>query len=673
MSACAGFHLHLYQPPRESPWLGVVEGEWSAWPYHDWNERVAAECYRAIVAVALPVPGGGVELAEPLTASSFDVGPTLHHWFEAHARDVETALTHEARVHGPASRVAIAAPLVHAILPLAHPDDARRLIAWGIADYRKRYGVDPAGFWLPETAVDLATLELLVDAGVTYTVLMPGQAARVRAPHAAWADVTDESLDTSRPYLVRLASGRTISVVFGHRDLSRGVAFGDLLGDGERLADQMTEAAGGGLALVVADAETYGHHHRFGELGLAWAQRSLEDAGVTTAVGEWLTTHPPTWEAELKPVSSWSCAHGVERWRSACGDVTGEQPGYSLDWRAPLREAMDWLRAEAVAGLEAALAPLVTSVDETLAGYGAVLCGALSPKDFVAAHQSKTHHAERVAQVLELCEAYRHVLYSFTSCGWFFADPGEIETGIVLRFAARAVELLASAAGVDLAAELASRLAGVHSNLHRVSGEALIERAVAPTRVTPEQIAAGGAAEAHARRGSARTRRGAWRVVVEGAGAGCYRVAVEDTRTTRRHAFDAVVNAADPRDLVISVSAKGTTTDVGLSELGGDVVARVATAWILGPDDGDAESALNGFATELLTRGAAGGDETIVRSLASAPRCVSPDGEASVRRALQAIAVQGVGTARHRPLAPLARAVGLGALYPMDGDELGHL
>ena len=207
MSSVAGFHYHFYQPPRENPWTGVFDHEWSAWPYHDWNERIAAECYRAMIAVALP-DEEGVTLFEPLTQSSFDLGPTLHHWLEHAAPDVDRALGAQVRAVG-AERVVLAAPLVHAILPLATRVDARRLIVWGIDDYRARYGASPRGMWLPETAVDLECLELMASEGIGYTVVMPTQARRVRDGAGQWREVSASDLDTSRAYFVALPSGAT--------------------------------------------------------------------------------------------------------------------------------------------------------------------------------------------------------------------------------------------------------------------------------------------------------------------------------------------------------------------------------------------------------------------------------------------------------------------------------
>jgi Glycosyl hydrolase family 57 len=378
VSSIAGFHYHFYQPPREDPWTGLTTHEWSAWPYHDWNERITAECYRALLAVSLSDEDGNSSLFEPLAQSSFDLGPTLHHWIARHAPDVDGALLRQVRRANKGPRgVVMAAPLVHAIVPLASPTDQERLVAWGIDDYRRRYGDEPLGFWLPETAVDQASLEVLARHGVSYTVLMPTQARRVRSLEGEWSDVTPETLDTSRAYVVRLASGGRIKVVFGNFDLSHRAAFGDLLADGDAFADALADVVataerdvsgrsssevpsndgrdveGGAVALVVADGETYGHHHRFGDLGVAWATRRLQQKyQLSTTLGDWLEDHEPEHEVELHEVSAWSCAHGVERWRSACGCVTGERAGFDLEWRAPLRRALDWLRENGGAALD---------------------------------------------------------------------------------------------------------------------------------------------------------------------------------------------------------------------------------------------------------------------------------------------------------------------------------
>jgi len=663
MSGIAGFHYHFYQPPREDPWTGLFNHEWSAWPYHDWNERIAAECYRAMVAVALPDSDDAMTLFEPLTQSSFDLGPTLHHWLHVDAPDVERALQRQVRAASRgANRVVMAAPLVHAIVPLATPTDQDRLVAWGVDDFRARYGEEPVGMWLPETAVDVASLEVLARHGITYTVLMPTQAAMVRPLGGRWSQVTPETLDTSRAYVLTLPSGARMTVVFGHYDLSHRVAFGDLLADGTALADTMASALGAsdGVVLLVADGETYGHHHRFGDLGVAWATRRLQETyGLTTAVGEWLATHSPTHEVALHEVSAWSCAHGVERWRSACGCVTGEQPGFDLAWRAPLRDALDWLRAQAGAALDWELGHHVHHTDAALLDYGKVISGEWSVHDFLWRHQSRDLSDDERSRVLEVCEAHRHLMYSFTSCAWFFADPGEIETSIVLRYAALALELTRRTTGREFEPAFLERLGDVRSARFDVAGEELWRRACEETRTDEVQIAAGAAAEFAACGDHARRARGTWRFEFHPTDGGEVRVTLTNTLTLRKFTFLTHCHFGSDSHVHVDISDNTMWRRVDLERLGADVVSRVAVARLCGRDSADVEGALSLLASDLLHRDATRDDEVVLVALASTPRVVSPVGEAAIRRALWAISARDRGERDRDALAPLARAVGI--------------
>jgi len=670
MSGVAGFHYHFYQPPREDPWTGLFNHEWSAWPYHDWNERIAAECYRAMVAVALPDDDGTTSLFEPLTQSSFDLGATLHHWLSSYAPDVDRALQYQVRATSAPSRVVMAAPLVHAIVPLATPTDQARLIAWGIDDFRSRYGEEPIGMWLPETAVDLAALEELARQGITYTVLMPTQARSARAPGDAWHDVAPDTLDTSQPYFVDLPSGARMTVVFGHHDLSHRVAFSDLIGDGGRLADAMAAEVTGddGVVLVVADGETYGHHHRFGDIGVAWATRELQVRHhLATTLGEWLATRTPTHEVRLHDVSAWSCAHGVERWRSACGCVTGERAGFDLAWRAPLREALDWLRENAGSALDWELAHHVRSSDDALLDYGKVISGEWTNHDFVARHQSRDLDDDERSRVLEICEAQRNLMFSFTSCAWFFADPGEIETSIVLRYAALALELTRRTTGRDFESPFVARLASVRSATYDVAGAALWRRACEGFRTNEVQIAAGAAAEYATGASFARRERGSWHIDFDSNDVGQVRVTLTNSRTLRKFTFLTHVSLGDDLSLHVDISDTTMWRRVDLERLGPDVVARVALARLVGPGSPDVEGALGLLASDLLRRDASRDDEVTLVALASTPRYVTPVGEAAIRRAILGIVSRDATGVERRTLLELAGAVGLADAVTLAG------
>jgi alpha-amylase/alpha-mannosidase (GH57 family) len=347
-------HGHFYQPPRENPWLEVVELEDSAYPYHDWNERITAECYGPNAwSRILDARGRITRIVNNYAWISFDFGPTLLWWLEQAAPEVYQAILEADRQgrqrfggHGPA----IAHPYHHVILPLANERDRRTELLWGIRDFTYRFGRRPEGIWLPETAVDLATLEVVAELGITFTILAPHQAAAVRPPgFSGWQDVSGGRVETTRPYRVTLPSGRELVVFFYDGAIARDVAFGDLLQDGRRLAARLLAAASDTvdrLAHIATDGETYGHHHRFGDMALAAAIAALRaerDARVVT-YGAYLAAHPATWEAQIVEETSWSCAHGIERWRSNCGCQTGAHPGWTQEWRAPLRAALDWLR-----------------------------------------------------------------------------------------------------------------------------------------------------------------------------------------------------------------------------------------------------------------------------------------------------------------------------------------
>ena len=665
MSLLAGFHLHFYQPPREDPWLGLVANEWSAWPFHDWNERIATECYRALAAVALAAgEDGGEAIAEPLAQSSFNIGPTLHHWLVRSSPDVDHAIVNQVRAlpGGPAS-VVMAMPLVHAILPLATYEDKQRLVRWGVIDYEARYGVTPRGMWLPETGVDNETLEVLADNGITYTVLMPTQALRLRQAGGEWSDVNATTIDTSRAYFVELASGRRMTVLFGNHELSQSAAFGTLVDDGTHLADVMATAAqhsAGGAVLIVADGETYGHHHRFGDLGVAWALRRLRaHYEIETALGPWLDEQTVTHEVALAAVSAWSCAHGVERWRSACGCVTGERPGWSLEWRAPLRDALNWLRTHLGTAVDEALGRYVDDPTSLLLHYGEVIAGRVAPIDFARAALGPTASDDDCAAVLTMCEVHRNLLYSFTSCAWFFADPGEIETSIVLRYAAVALERARASIGLDLEADFVSHLAGVYSPLYAVSGAALWHRACAPYRVDPDAIAAAFAAEALVRPRRARSQRGEWSAVVTPTNEGRCTVALTHDVTTTRTDVTAEVRMDGRFGLsVLTRSDRGERT-WGLDELGRDVVARLATTWLECDEAEDVEMAINNLVAELLVRPATTNDELVLAALSVAPRFVTPIAEAGIRRALLAMASHDASVAHRASLAALRVAIGL--------------
>ncbi|MCL6482072.1 MAG: DUF3536 domain-containing protein, partial [Firmicutes bacterium] len=349
-------HGHFYQPPRENPWLEAIEQQDSAYPYHDWNERITAECYAPNAASRiLDSEGRIVRIVNNYARISFNFGPTLLAWMEQHAQETYRAVLEadrESRERFGGHGSALAQAYNHLIMPLANSRDKRTQIRWGIHDFVHRFGRRPEGMWLPETAVDLETLELMAEQGIRFTILEPGQARRVRPIGGrTWRDVAGGRIDPTTAYRLRLKSGHSICLFFYDGPIARAVAFEGLLARGENFANRLVSAFNDSrswaqLVHIATDGETYGHHHLYGDMALAYALQYLEEHRLArlTNYGQYLELHPPTQEVEIFENTSWSCAHGVERWRSDCGCNTGGHPGWNQAWRAPLREALDWLR-----------------------------------------------------------------------------------------------------------------------------------------------------------------------------------------------------------------------------------------------------------------------------------------------------------------------------------------
>ncbi len=483
-------HGHFYQPPRENPFTGRVPDQPSAAPYPNWNVRITEECYRAN-AHARILDQNGEPSRELNTYEwiSFDFGPTLLSWLEDNAADTYQAIQEAdersvARFGGHGS--AMAHSYNHTILPLSNSRDKLTQVRWGIADFEHRFRRRPEGMWLPETAVDLETLQILVGEGILFTVLSPYQAGSVRDADGVWEDVSGGGVDTRRPYRVDLGAGRSVAVFFYNGPLSQEIAFNGILEDGRLMAKRLVEGLGEPakrplLSHVATDGETYGHHHRFGEMALATAIVEIDsDAEVTlTNYGEFLSLHPADVEVRIIENSSWSCAHGVERWRADCGCSTGSNSGLSQAWRKPLREALDWLRDELAGRFERAAGDLLDDPWEARDDYIELLLGG-DEDSFLLRHGAGDLPPEQRGRALDLLEIQHRAMLMYTSCGWFFDDLGRIEAILVLRHAGRVINLARKALRLDAEPGFLEMLEEARSNDGVRTGRDIYLAEVAP-------------------------------------------------------------------------------------------------------------------------------------------------------------------------------------------------
>ena len=501
VSRAVVIHGHFYQPPRENPWLEAVEVQDSAAPYHDWNERVTAECYAPNTAARRVDEGNRIlDIVDNFEGISFNVGPTLFAWLEREAPAVVRAIVDAdrasvvARGHGNA----IAQVYNHQIMPLASRADKVTQVRWGLLDFRWRFGRDAEGLWLPETAVDDETLEVLAEAGVKFTILAPAQARRVRPLGTeVWEDVGG-AVDPSRPYLWRGPRGLSLAIFFYDGPISRAIAFEHLLERGETLVARLRAAFSDGrdwpqIVHCATDGESYGHHSRFGEMALAAALDLLaQDESVSlTNYGAFLAAYPPTHEVQVQPATSWSCVHGVERWRADCGcRVRGD---WHQRWRAPLREALDWLR-DLVDGFYAARAPeLLRDPWAARDDYVRVVLERTPAQRqaFLTAHGRGALDEAGRLEVWKLLELQRNRMLMYTSCGWFFDEISALEPVQILRYAAMTLQYLRDLGAGHHEPEFEKRLGAAPSNVADYGdGAEVYRRLVAPAVVDLRRVVA---------------------------------------------------------------------------------------------------------------------------------------------------------------------------------------
>lgn len=497
-------HGHFYQPPRENPWLNKIEIQDSAYPYHDWNHRINAECYARNSAARI-INGDGkiVDILNNYSYMSFNFGPTLLSWIELEAPRTYNAILgadkeSQKRFSGHGS--AIAQVYNHIIMPLANQKDKETQVIWGIEDFIQRFGRYPEGMWLSETAVDTATLEVLAYHDIKFTVLSPFQAKCFRKlGDSQWEDVSKGTIDPRNVYQCHLPSGRSISLFFYDGHVSKEVAFNALLNSGEEFASRLVSSFSDEdkpqLVHIATDGESYGHHHQYGEMALSYCLSLLEEEEEIelTVYGEYLEKFPPEYEVAIIEESSWSCNHGVERWKSDCGCNTGGNEGWTQAWRGPLRDAFDWLRDQLTVLYEEELAVYDLNPWELRNGYIHIVSNRSreSIEAFLRKWFDKRLHESEKIKILSLLEMQYHCMLMYTSCGWFFDEVSGLETVQDILYAARAIQLAEKFHPGKYEKELLLRLEKCPSNIEDLDHAAnAYEKYVRPTVVDLVRVGA---------------------------------------------------------------------------------------------------------------------------------------------------------------------------------------
>ncbi len=495
-------HGHFYQPPRENAWLEEIEIQDSAYPYHDWNERITAECYGPN-SVSRMLNGSGkiVDIINNYTKMSFNFGPTLLSWMEAKSPEVYAAILEADRqsidLHG-GHGSAIAQVYNHLIMPLANRRDKQTQVIWGLRDFEKRFNRKAEGMWLAETAVDTETLEILAEQGVAFTILAPRQAKAVRKTgEETWHAVQEDNLDTLQHYRCVLPSGKSITLFFYNGRVSQKVAFEGLLKDGRTMADALTEAFDPGregpqLVHIATDGESYGHHHRYGEMALTFCMRYIESNQLAeiTNYARYAAEITPEFEVQIQENTSWSCYHGVERWKSDCGCNTGK-PGTQQQWRQPLREALDWLRDQLTAEYESQMSIFTPDIWKIRNDYINVILdrGPENIAVFLNNHLYFEVDGQRRTKVLRMLEMMRQCQLMYTSCGWFFDEISGIETLQILQYANRAIQIAETESNLSLDEPFRAILTRAPSNepAHENGGR-IYEEIIKPGRLSLTKV-----------------------------------------------------------------------------------------------------------------------------------------------------------------------------------------
>lgn len=509
-------HGHFYQPPRENPWLDLIERQKSAAPFHDWNERITAECYLPNTVSRILNREGQIDrIVNNFEFMSFNIGPTLFAWLEKHAprayeRIIAADFASRSRNMGHGN--ALAQGFSHMIMPLANDDDLDTQVLWGIRDFEYRFQREPEGLWLPETAVSNRVMAALHRRGIAFTVLSPSQAAAVRhIGGEEWTDVSSGAIDTRRAYryFVKDASGETdparyVDLFFFDQARSRAMSFGHLMTDADSFASALAEVAGDGegphLVHVATDGETFGHHEPFADMCLAYffkAEAAAKGLKVLN-YAHYLEIEPPEMEVDIKPGpggegTAWSCSHGTGRWQRDCGCSTGGPGWWRQRWRAPLRKAFDNLRADLDEVFRKEGAKLLKDPRAARNDYVSVVLDRSDEAvdEFISAHRKGKPGDDDRAKILRLMESQRNAMYMYTSCGWFFAEISGLEAVQNMRYAAQAIEMLEDITDAPLMHNLLVDLAEAPSNIPEMQdGRKVFRKLVWPSIMTMEKVVA---------------------------------------------------------------------------------------------------------------------------------------------------------------------------------------
>jgi alpha-amylase/alpha-mannosidase (GH57 family) len=513
-------HGHFYQPPRENPWLEEIEIQDSAHPYHDWNERILAECYLPNTAARVVDHENRIlDIVNNYAKISFNFGPTLLSWMERAQPEVYRKILEADQIsvrerggHGNA----LAQVYNHVIMPLASRRDKVTQVRWGIADFESRFRRKPEGMWLPETAVDLESLQVLAEEGIRFTILAPHQARRIRriAPdgkrgeaEGKWEEM--DGIDPTRPYRCFLSDGLFIDLFFYDGPISHSVAFDRLLRSGEAFVERLR----GGfsdqrdwpqLLHIATDGESYGHHFAHGDMALAYTLQEIERQQIAewTNYGEYLSKNPPTYEVEIAEQSAWSCFHGVERWRSDCGCQSGGHPDWNQRWRQPLRVGLDALKSALDLLFETKGEALLKDPWQARDHYITLIRkreeNRLTWEEaerFLSQQQARSLTRLEQETTIQLLEMQRNALLMFTSCAWFFDDISGLEATQNLKYADRAIQLAKkidpTESGERIESILLERLKEAKSNLAEFGdGVSIYHRFVGASIFDAERIIA---------------------------------------------------------------------------------------------------------------------------------------------------------------------------------------